>query len=387
MTSAPPSDLSTASAPAAELAPADRGRALRAVLPPFLAARVVTLLAFALAVFLHARLGRPGAPGQLESLLGWDADWYRRIALHGYAHLPHESLRFFPAFPLLARLLAPLVGGVAAALLLLSNGFALLYGYLLFRLVIREGLGVGVARRAVWAAAFTPAAFVLVMGYTESLSGCLLVGLILLVRQRRWLLAALPGAALGAVRPTGVLVAVLVAVEASRGLRSASVGEVGRRLLALAAPAAGTACYLAWVGLRFGDALAPFHVQVQAQLRGGVLLDPRPALRAALSSPSLAGLHPETVHLVWVLVSVGLLAVCAARLPASFTAYAGVVLVLGVTARSFTSFERYSGAAVPLLIAAAVVVRGRLLPAAVLAAAAAVLAGYALLAALHLYIP
>ena len=361
-----------------------RGLPWRTVLLSLVAARVVVLLALLAAHLLH----RHDGDLRTEGLLGWDASWYERIAADGYSALPAESLRFFPLLPLLTRGLAPLLlGSEGAALLVLSNGSAVVFGLLLHRLVLREGLGEPVARRAVWAAAFAPAAFVQVMGYTEPLYGALVCGLLLAARSRHWPLAAVLGLLAGALRPPGVLLALVVLVEAAAGLRATGARERWQRLAAVLAPGVGLGGYLLWVGARYGDALLPFRAQVEPDLRGGAFVDPFPGVLAAVRGLLVGRLEGSGLHVLWLLVALVLLAVVRRRLPASYLVLATLTVVLGATARSMTSFERYAGSAVPLLIAAALLTAGPKVRSTTMWAAPVLMAAYATMAFLHLYVP
>lgn len=352
--------------------------AWRPVLLSWLAARAVVLAALVVAQQLPA--------AQREGLLGWDADWYRRIGNLGYEHLPREGVRFFPLLPLAARALA-LGGDTGPALLLLANAAALAAGLLTYRLALREGLGETAAARAVWAVALAPAAYVLVMGYTEALHLALLAGLLIGLRDRRWLLVAVLGALSGMLRPTGVLVVVPVLVEAVRGLRSAGGRDVARRVAALAAPVIGLGAYLAWTGAVLGDPLLPFSVQTAAKLRGGALVNPVPSVLAALRQPVSQWLSGPVLHAPGLVAAGLLLAVAARRLPASHSCYAAAGLLLAVTAREIQSFDRYALSLLPLALAAGIVLRRRRW--AVLAAVVAVplLFTSALLAFHHATVP
>ena len=362
-------------------------RALRTAPAPvasWLTARAVVLGAFVLAAVLHAVLP---TRKPFQDLLGWDADWYRRIASFGYAALPHESLRFFPLWPLLARYVSAVSGiGVAAALLVLANGFALLYSRLLQQLALHEGWSPAAARRACWVAALAPAGFVLVMGYAEALSGCLLAGVMLTSRRRRWWAAAGLGVLLGLLRPTGVVVGVFVLLEAARGLAGCRGRELVARAGAVAAPAVGLGAFLLWTAGRFGEPLAPFTVQTRATLRGSTFVNPLVGVGRALGELAHGRLAHELPHLLWILLSLALLVRCARRLPVSYTAFATATVLLGATARQFASYERYAASCIPLLLCAASLPLGRRArPVAVVAAA--VLAVYTVDAALHLYVP
>ena len=352
--------------------------------------RVVVLLALVMSTLLRRHLlHRYGLGMSTSGLLGWDADWYRRIAEHGYDGAGRESLRFFPVFPLLVRWASwPLGGSVPAALLLLANGGALGYAWLLHRLALREGLGGRVAVRAVWAVALAPAGFVLVMGYTEALYGAVVVGVFLAARDRRWLLAAGLGLVAGCSRPTGVLLALPVLVEACRALPGAAPAELARRAGAVAAPAAGLAAYLGWVGWRYGDPLLPFRLQAEDRLRGGAFVNPVPDLwNVARDAVFHDGPITILVHLPVLLVSLALLVVVARRLPVSYLIFAGATLALGLTAQRLSSFERYAGSAVPLLLAAALVVDRRRRAAPCLVLGGVAVAGYSLLAFTNLLVP
>ena len=114
---------------------------LRVALLPWVLARVLSS---------EARSPSPGSrstaspgptrPVQLgQGLFAWDAAFYRDIAEHGYRALPDAALRFFPLVPMLGRGLGSvLLDHNAAALLIVANVSALLFGALLHRLALRE---------------------------------------------------------------------------------------------------------------------------------------------------------------------------------------------------------------------------------------------------------
>lgn len=327
------------------------------VLASWFAARAVVLIALMAVRFVQQEVLRGSTHVVLPTrgLLGWDAAWYDRIAVHGYDQLPEQALRFFPLLPLAARGLGSLLGGHdGAALLLIADGSALLYAVLLHRLALREGLSESAARRVIWVAAFAPAGFVLVTGYAEAPAGCLLVGALLALRDRHWLWAALLGALGGALRPTGVLVALPALLEAARGLRHSGARQWAARALAVAGPALGLGSYLLWSAVHRGDALLPLTVQTKPGLRGGVFVAPWTTVTHAFGL--LPGRLSATLwHLPWVVVAAVLLVVVVRRFPPSYAALSAATLLLAVTARELSSFERYAAGAVPLLLAAALV--------------------------------
>lgn len=369
---------------------AGAGRDLRAALPGWVVARLVVLGALGLAHIVAGRLDPSMAevgPRLANGLLAWDGDWYHDIARHGYTALDDESLRFFPMLPLLARALSFLVlGHVGLALILLANVPALLLGALLHRLALRETGDPALARRAAWLVALVPPFFVLVMGYTEPIALSLAVAGFLALRRRRWGWAAAAGLAAGLTRPVGALLVVPAAIEAWRGWREAATRERWLRLVAVVAPAAGVALFLAWVGLRFGDPLRPLSVQSSPGLRGDFAVPVVPLWNAIIDVVG-GDLSGNVIHLPWVPVFVALAVVSVRRWPAPYGALAVVTLVAAMSVEFWGSFERYNFGAFPMVLALATVTERPWAERSVLCLGAALMAGYATLAFLDLYVP
>lgn len=359
---------------------------------PVIIARAIVLLALYLAHSLEP-------PRHTENLLGWDAQWYRDIAEHGYSALPHEAIRFFPLLPILGRILSlVLPGDSGVALLVLANAAAVAYGALARHIAVRDGLGPDAARCVPWAVALCPAGFVLVMGYTEALYGVLVCCVLLATRSRRWPAAMACGLLAGLLRPTGILLTVPIMIEAlsSRSDRRLQPDAAHAdqpsgfwRAAAPLGPAAGLLMFVAWCGIARGDALAPFRAQTAPTLRGGILVNP---FRTVLDAAEMAADgHLEAaaplIHLLWAILAGVLLVVCARRLPLSYTAFAACTLVLAVTSRGLSSFERYAGSAVPLLLAGSTLLttRSRRLVAVIVGCLA--MACYCFEAMRHGYVP
>ena len=357
-----------------------RGGPWADVLGSWAAARLVVVGALGLAAFL--------ALPRRVGLLGWDAVHYLFIADHGYpADAPNET-RFFPLVPLLARALALLPGvSTGTALLLIANLSALVFALLLHRLARDEGLGRDGAGRAVWLLTLAPPAFVLVMGYAEGVFGALAVVYAGSVRRAAWGRAAAAGFVAGTCRPVALALVAFALVEAARGLRGAGRAEVLRRLVAVAAPAAGIAVYLAYIGARTGSPLLPFTVQSEAHFRGSIISNPvTVAVRnvaVALTGQSVG----SGLHVVWLLLYLALLAVAARTLPAGYTVLAAVTLLLAATSHGMNSLERYAWSAFPFTLALAAVTGRPWMFRLALAVSAAFLLGYALLAFASRYTP
>jgi hypothetical protein len=361
-----------------------------AALPGWVVARVVVLGALVVAHVVAAKVDRqiPGFSSRLHrGLLSWDGRWYFDIAHRGYAALPDEALRFFPLYPSTAWALSPLFAGhVGAALLVVSNGVALVVGALVHRLCLVETGDEPLARRAAWFVALAPPLFVMVMGYGEPVALALSVACLWALRRRRWGWAAAAGLLAGLTRPVGLLLVLPAAIEAASGLRAAPGRERLARTAAVVAPLAGAGSFLAWVGIRFGDALLPLHVQNRAYLRGG-FVDPvttlvRSTAHVLHGNPGLNGMH-----LPWVVAVVVLTVVVCRRWPAAYGAYAVGSLVLALSARNLGSFERYGFGAFPVVLALASLTSRASAERAAVAVCAATMAVYATLAFLLYYVP
>jgi hypothetical protein len=197
-------------------------------------------------------------PDRTLNLRPWDADWYLKIAEHGYATAAagmsdasgaagtDAAMAFFPGYPLLVRFLAPIVGhSYLAAGLIVSTiaGVAAAYG------VARLAHHFGGRRRAellaVALVAGAPMAVVYTLPYPTALLVALSVWTLIAVLERRWWLAAPLALAAGLVEPMAapVIPAVIVAagVDVYRG--RALWGPV----VAAAVSPVGMFGYLLWV--------------------------------------------------------------------------------------------------------------------------------------------
>ena len=329
-------------------------------MPGWVAARVITGVAL-----LVAAVAKPRWPVELPGtaqfarggLLGWDADWYRRIALHGYDGVPDQGLRFFPLLPQLARILGLGTGvGVGIALLVLANGPALGVGALTHRLVRMEGGDAALGRLAATLVALAPPAFVLVMGYTEAIALCALLGGIIASRQGAWGIATVCGLVAGLARPTGVLLGLPLLLIALGGLRRAGWAERARRALAVASPVLGALPYLIWAQIDRGDWYAPYRVQSLPGLRGG-FLDPFSRIGRALATLAGGGVGVDG-HDFLVPVAVALLVPTVRRWSPPLASLAVATVVVALSAENLGSFERYVWASVVPVMTVAWLCRG-----------------------------
>lgn len=230
------------------------------VLAAGVTAALFVVAAVAVAVLPHydGPTPRYTGPGWLEGWAQWDSGWYQHIADHGYSYTPGQQgpVAFFPAYPLLMRGLAVVVGDVfvAGILVTLASGIG---ATVLFWRWLQERL----ERPAAWTALllfvlFPYAFFLFGAVYADALFVVAVLGAFTLVERDRPWLAGLAGAVATAARPIGaVLVVALVVRVLERGgrpsWRSAGVLVSGLGI--------GAFCLYLWV--RFGDPLAFSTVQ------------------------------------------------------------------------------------------------------------------------------
>jgi hypothetical protein len=211
-------------------------------------------------------------------LARWDSVWYLQIARSGYGNVRNRTA-FFPLYPGLIHILGWLVRSdlIAGALIsMVSFAVALV---LLHRLVALDH-AVEVADTTVLLVAFCPVSFFLSAVYTEALFLALSVGSVYAARRERWLLCGVLGFAAALSRNGGIVLILPAAIIYLYGPRAAAGAAVTRwaaarqgwrRLMPrhqlrpsalwLALIPAGLLAYLAYLGLRYGDPLAPFQVE------------------------------------------------------------------------------------------------------------------------------
>jgi hypothetical protein len=369
---------------------------VREAVLPYIVARIVVLSALGLAHFIVDRThpATMGVAARVHAgLLGWDAGWYETIAREGYGPLGRQSLRFFPAVPVLTHGLAWLGLGDGPALVLLANAAAFAATAMLFVLVRRETGSPDVARRAIWVLSLVPAAFVLVMGYAEAVLLVFAIGCFLALRppatsadnRPHFAVAGVLAFAAALTRPVGVLLFLAVASEVVRWWQRLGRNERAAGLAAVAAPFVGLLVFLGWSKHTVNDWWAPLRVQLQNSHHGG-LADPF----VTLYDDAKGVLHHHVgtaLHVPWVLLALAMLIVCWRRLPAPYTLFAAAALAVAVSGANLDSFERYALSAFPLSIAAALLLAQSQVERLVLTLLSAGLAGYALLAFLNMSVP
>jgi hypothetical protein len=211
-----------------------------------------------------------------------DAEWFMRLARHGYTGPfvdQNGATVYFPLFPLLIRTAdrvlpgGTLVAAYTVTALALFGGLAVLH-----RLVAHE-VDDAVARRTIWYLVAFPAAFFLAVPYNHALVLLLTAGCLYLLRRERWWASAVVGALATATQVTTILLVVPFVWEYARVHRFRPRWSVFAVLL-VPAGLAGVMAIQRW---RFADPLRFYHVRLE---QGRVLDWPWHGVRSAVRAAS-----------------------------------------------------------------------------------------------------
>lgn len=235
------------------------------VLGIWAASRLVTtgiLLSFAARQGENAWTG--ASPGYLDFARLWDAHWYYIIAAVGYPdQIPRDengladesAWAFMPVYPGLVRIGMALTGDFSAqgfaAVAVTISVLASAAAALLFSVLARRWLTAGTAMLATALFCVAPLSPILQVGYAESLHLALLLGALILVLDRQWVVLPFVVTVMALTRPSGLAFALLLAlVWGWRWMRrrDEAFDTVERVRLGAAAVVAGLAG-LAWPGI------------------------------------------------------------------------------------------------------------------------------------------
>lgn len=207
----------------------------------------------------------------------WDSSFYLSIAENGYSYVvgQQSTVAFFPLYPLLMNLLAPLVGSTLLAGILISNAFLFGSLVLLYRLTAYE-FDDETAGRAVFYIAAFPTAFFFSAVYTESTFLFFSVGSLYFARKRQWSWAVFFGLLCSMSRIVGVLSFGVIGLEwlrhhgwtfsaiyradAWRNVLKALRTDWGNLLIIFIVPL-GLISYMVFLYRSFGDPVAFSSVQ------------------------------------------------------------------------------------------------------------------------------
>jgi Gpi18-like mannosyltransferase len=194
----------------------------------------------------------------LARWMAWDGDIYMRIAREGYDQF--WLTRFFPLFPTLEHVLAPLTAGNPGVAGLIVSNIAELGAFGLLRVLVEREAGRVIAWRTLLYFAIFPTSFFLAAAYAEALFVVLSIGSFLALRRGRWLIAGALAALATLTRPVGILLVVPMAVEAVLRMRAdRSLPPIKQSLTlvgGLVLPVTALAGFSVYLARRFGTLTA-----------------------------------------------------------------------------------------------------------------------------------
>ena len=296
----------------------------------------------------------------LDVLTSWDGIWYLRIVRFGYPHTVRPNITygmsdaraaFFPAYPMLVRLVDRILPGGDTIAALFTNFVLGAAAILIAGLLARELFGVRVSERTMVLMALFPGSFVLSFAYTEALLITLAGGCLWFLLKRQWLLAVVLAAICTATRPNGIALVAACAVASYFAIRER---REWRSLIAPLLSPLGFIGFMLWLDAHTGERRVWFRVQTEAWGEGTSfgLTAIRRTIKAfshPLTSPT------NTITAVSVVTLVLLLWFLRThRLPAAFNAYVAVVVLLMLLPSTVTARPRFIYTAFPMFIAAAV---------------------------------
>lgn len=296
----------------------------------------------------------------MDVLTSWDGLWYLKIIRSGFPRVVQPNVTydvadaraaFFPAYPLLVRLVDRVLPGGDTVAALVTNFVLGAVAVLLVGLLARELFGVRVAERTMVLMALFPGSFVLSFAYTEALLLALAAGCMWFLLKRQWLLAGVLAAIGTATRPNGIALIAACAIASFFAIRER---REWRSLVAPLLAPIGFIGFMLWIDAHTGERGIWFRVQTEAWGEGTSfgLTAVRRTLKAfthPLTSPTniiTAASVVTMVLLLWFLHK--------HRLPSYCNAYVAVVLLLMLLPSTVTARPRFLFTAFPLLISAAV---------------------------------
>ena len=217
----------------------------------------------------------PGVPrghaGWLRPFFAWDAGWYEDIATHGYAwsgkSAAYQNPAFWPLWPLVLAALHAIAPwpGVYRVLVVCVTVSLTLASAVTFHLLACASVSRAVARRATILYLVFPGMHYLLRSYPAGLLniGVCLV-LLTLMRKRVWLSSVLAGVLMAA-GPLALSASITLAFAAlarqwrmlfGPGIRAGTrMAALAKLMMMTALSLAGLFAFMAYLRLRFGDAL------------------------------------------------------------------------------------------------------------------------------------
>ncbi|HVF75627.1 MAG TPA: hypothetical protein VM938_11315 [Acidimicrobiales bacterium] len=353
-TQAVPTDEAAAAAPVQQTRAGLVLQAVARTLPIYIASRLFTLGAIG--------LGTKMIPGfhLKDALLRWDASWYLGVIQGGYPRqLPEvdglvqqNTVAFFPGFPLAARGFravtgqSPFVSAVAVAVLSGAVACVLLW-ILVNKLYDRR-----VADRTVALFAFFPSTFAMLLPFAEGLMLVFVIGCLLAMFDRRWVLAGVLAACATFTRPNAVVIGGCCLWEAVIAIRER---REWRALVTPVMAPLGIVVYFLFLKFHTGELDAWIRTEEEGWGYSGTRLGEATwrALTVSLRDPFYdLNYVASTAALFFAVIGVALLIKQRVRVSLILLA-AGVATLALSTGAAPASRPRYMLGAFPILIALA----------------------------------
>jgi hypothetical protein len=341
-------------------------RAWRAALLMWLAQHSVLALCFMLGIRYGSHV--KDVPTAWRILLtGWDGKDIASVAANGYAS-PRDAA-FYPLYPLLEHLLAPLFGGHFALAGWVLASLCLLVAFAVLHILVESETGnASLADLALCFTAFSPFAVFLGLAYTEPLFVLLALLMFFYARRQRWLAAGSLTVLAVLTRGAGIMLIVPLAVEALSAMRrQGSWHGLWHCAAALALPPLALMGYWLYQLRIYGTSFAGSRAEAVYWTRG---LDwpwygPLQTLDVLLRHSNAGFAFRAVLDLTMLAVALALCAAMVSRswrrqfgLHASFAAYAWATLLFALSvplhpldgSDAMFSFPRYMLVAFPLAI-------------------------------------
>jgi hypothetical protein len=288
---------------------------------------------------------------RLEIWNQWDSLHYVGIAATGYQATGEWYFRlvFYPLYPWLARLFAPLAQGYLPGAILVST-IASLALAVLFNRLLRLDENARVARQAALFLFIFPTSYFLHIAYTESLFIALMLGAFYAARTRRWVTASVVGALAAFTRVNGLLLGPALLVEA--WLEYRETGRWNWRWCALPFIGAGLLAYL-YLNHRVTGVMFRF-AEIQRDKWEKSLTFPWRGIKRLLSD--LSWRPPWEKHMVvaeeLIFIALGFLVVfwCWRRMRASYSVWVTLNMLLFISTTFIQSTPRYTLILFPMFI-------------------------------------
>ena len=355
--------MRTEHTPAATAASEDQGADGRRVALVFLGIAAVLFVVSAVASVWLPDPGRQVIPPfhgwrWLQGWAQWDSGWYTAIASGGYGYVPgrQSTIAFFPAYPLLMRAVAVVVGSTyvaGIAVTLVSGAVAAR----LFFTWLRERLTSDAAWTALGLLLLYPYAFFLYGAvYPTAFFVATLVGAFVLLEHGHPWLAGMVGALATAAWPSGIVVVPALAVRAVERRRQLGGDRPVWADAGVLLSGLGVAAFCLYQWRRFGDPFTFVTVQEawdqESGLRTWLKVRFFEDLTALVDRPVLGALS-YLAHPVLTVAALALVPRVFRRFGYGYGVYALLmVLVPALSTKNFFGMARYLLAAFPIFAVA-----------------------------------